>query len=60
MKKHDIGREILGKLEKNGVDCVATFCMLTDSDFETMGLSSKEREKCLQIVQDVQDIEYID
>lgn len=44
MKKHDMNK-VSKTLDPNGVEFIETSCMLTNSDFETIGLSCDERNR---------------
>lgn len=44
MKKYSI--ECTTNLAEQGIDCMATFCSMTESDFKKMGLRTGESKKC--------------
>ncbi|XP_052709421.1 tumor susceptibility gene 101 protein-like isoform X1 [Crassostrea angulata] len=39
--------DIMNTLIEHGVDCVETFCSMTESDFKEMGLNIGQRRKCI-------------
>lgn len=39
--------KFVNKLEEHGIDCLETFCSMTESDFEEMGLNKGQRRKCV-------------
>lgn len=46
--------ELKNTLGKHDIDCVETFCSLTESDFKEMGLSIGQRKKCVKTAHHIQ------
>lgn len=46
--------ELKNTLGKHDIDCVETFCSLTETDFKEMGLSIGQRKKCVKAAQHIQ------
>lgn len=46
MERFELG-DIMNTLIEHGVDCVETFCSMTESDFKEMGLNIGQRRKCI-------------
>lgn len=49
--------ELKNTLGKQDIDCVETFCSLTESDFKEMGLSIGQRKKCVKAAHHIQNYE---
>lgn len=47
--------KVIDKLTNNDVDCLETFCSLTESDFEEFGLNTGQRKKCLSAALRIKD-----
>lgn len=53
MKKYDIG--FIEKLKNNGVDCLETFCSMTEEQFEKMELNKGQVRKCILVAYDIKN-----
>lgn len=53
MKSYHIG--FIEKLKNNGVDCLKTFCSMTEEQFEKMELNKYQVRKCILVAYDIKN-----
>lgn len=47
--------EFVNIMVEHGIDCVETFCSMTESDFEKIGLNIGQRRKCILAAQQIKN-----
>lgn len=53
MKKHSIN--CITKLADQGIDCLATFCTMTEAEFKSIGLGTKQSRECAKVAKLLQN-----
>lgn len=59
MKRFELD-DIMNTLIEHGVNCVETFCSLTESDFEEIGLNIGQRRKCILAAERIKIMALVD
>lgn len=53
MKKYSI--KCITKLADQGIDCLATFCTMTEAEFKSIGLGTEQSKECARVAKLLQN-----